>query len=91
LKRLPAGQPRDNIFLYSLGRPRQRWEEGIRMDLIVREIGWRGGGRVDAVGSGQGPVAGCCKCGDESAGSGVADLVKSVMVRGNIALPCTRA
>jgi hypothetical protein len=22
------------------GRPRRRWENGIRMDLIVREIGW---------------------------------------------------
>jgi hypothetical protein len=25
----------------SLGRPRRRWEDVIRMDLIVREIGWR--------------------------------------------------
>jgi hypothetical protein len=25
-----------------LGRPRRRWEDGIRMDL--REIGWGGGG-----------------------------------------------
>jgi hypothetical protein len=24
-----------------LGRPRRRWEEGIRMDLV--ECGWRGG------------------------------------------------
>jgi hypothetical protein len=31
-----------------LGRPRFRWEVGIRMDL--REIGW--GCRVDSVGSG---------------------------------------
>jgi hypothetical protein len=31
----------------SLGRPRRRWEDGIRMDL--KEIGW--GCRVDAVGS----------------------------------------
>jgi hypothetical protein len=23
-----------------LGRPRRRWENGIRMDLTVREIGW---------------------------------------------------
>jgi hypothetical protein len=30
------------------GRPRRRWEDGIRMDL--REIGW--GRRMDAVGSG---------------------------------------
>jgi hypothetical protein len=32
------------------GRPRRRWEDGIRMDL--REIGWGAGGRVDSVGSG---------------------------------------
>jgi hypothetical protein len=25
-----------------LGRPRSRWEDGIRLDLIVREIGLRG-------------------------------------------------
>jgi len=31
-----------------LGRPRRRWEDGIRMDL--RETGW--GCRVDSVGSG---------------------------------------
>jgi hypothetical protein len=31
-----------------LGRPRHRWEDGIRMDL--REIGWRC--RLDPVGSG---------------------------------------
>jgi hypothetical protein len=32
----------------SLGRPRRRWEDGIKMDL--REIGWGGG--VDSPGSG---------------------------------------
>jgi hypothetical protein len=32
----------------SLGRPRHRWEDGIRMDL--REIGWGGCG-VDSGGS----------------------------------------
>jgi hypothetical protein len=31
-----------------LGRPRRRWEDGIRMDL--REIGWKC--RVDSVDSG---------------------------------------
>jgi hypothetical protein len=41
-----------------LGRPRRRWEHGIRMDL--REIG---------LGGGQGLVAGCCECGDEPSGS----------------------
>jgi hypothetical protein len=33
-----------------LGRPRRRWEDGIRMDLC--EIGWGGGCGVDSPGSG---------------------------------------
>jgi hypothetical protein len=41
-----------------LGRPRRRWEDGIRMD--IREIGLGGGVcGLDSTGSGQGPVAGC--------------------------------
>jgi hypothetical protein len=58
-----------------LGRPKRRWEDGIRMDL--GEIGWGGCG-VDSTGSGQGPVAGCCECGDERAGSGATELVWTV-------------
>jgi hypothetical protein len=54
-----------------LGRPRQRWEDRIQMDL--REIGWEVG--VDSPGSGWGPVAGCCKCGDEPSGSSATELV----------------
>jgi hypothetical protein len=50
-----------------LGRPRRRWKDGIRMDL--REIG------LDSTGSGQGPVAGCCECGDEPSGSCATELV----------------
>jgi hypothetical protein len=50
-----------------LGRLRRRWEDGIRMDL--KETGLRGGGGLDSTGSGQGPVAGCCECGDEPSGS----------------------
>jgi hypothetical protein len=49
-----------------LGRPRRRWEDGIRMDLS--EIGLGGCG-LDSTVSGQGPVAGCCECGDEPSGS----------------------
>jgi hypothetical protein len=56
-----------------LGRPRRRWEDGIRVDL--RETGWGGGCRVDPVGSGLGPVAGCCEYGDGPAGSGATELV----------------
>jgi hypothetical protein len=55
-----------------LGRPRRRWEDGIRMDL--REIDLGGCG-LDLTVSGQGPVAGCCECGDESSGSCTTELV----------------
>jgi hypothetical protein len=54
-----------------LGRPRCRWEDGIIMDL--REIGL--GGELDSTGSGQGPVAVCCECGDEPSGSCATELV----------------
>jgi hypothetical protein len=54
-----------------LGRPRRRWEDGIRMDL--REIGLGG---VDWIRlARQGPVAGCCECGDEPSGSCATELV----------------
>jgi hypothetical protein len=55
-----------------LGRPRRRWEDGIRMDL--REIGLGGCG-LDCTGSGHGPVAGCCECGDEPSGSCATEFV----------------
>jgi hypothetical protein len=55
-----------------LRRPRRRWEDGIRMDL--REIGLGGCG-LDSTGSGHGPVAGCCECGDEPSGSCATELV----------------
>jgi hypothetical protein len=54
-----------------LGRPRRRSEDGIRMDL--REIGLRGCG-LYSTGSGQGPVAGCCECGDEPSASCATEL-----------------
>jgi hypothetical protein len=41
-----------------LGRPRRRWEEGIRLDL--REIGLGGGGGFYSTVSGHAPVVGCC-------------------------------
>jgi hypothetical protein len=55
-----------------LGRPRRRWENGIRM--VLREIGLGGCG-LDSTVSGQGPVAGCCECGDEPSGSCASELV----------------
>jgi hypothetical protein len=61
-----------------LGRPRRRWEDGIRMDL--REIGLGGGGGLDSTVSGQGPVAGCCECGDEPSASCATWLVNVTIV-----------
>jgi hypothetical protein len=57
-----------------LGRPRRRWKDGIRIDLTVRETGLWGCG-LDSTVSGQGPVAGCCECGDEPPGSCATELV----------------
>jgi hypothetical protein len=45
-----------------LGIPRHRWKDVVRMDL---NGDWLGGFGLDSTGSGQGPVAGCCECGDE--------------------------
>jgi hypothetical protein len=60
-----------------LGRPRCRWEDGIRMDR--REICLWGCG-LDSTGSGQGPVAGCCECGHEPSGSCTMKLVSYQIV-----------
>jgi hypothetical protein len=54
------------------GRPRRRWEDGIKMDL-TRRLAWGCG--FDSTGSGQGPVAGCCECGDEPSDSCATEVV----------------
>jgi hypothetical protein len=38
-------------------------------------LAWGGGCGLDSTVSGQGPVAGCCECGDESSGSCATELV----------------
>jgi hypothetical protein len=38
---------------------------------------WLGGCGVDSSGSGEGPLAGCCECGDETSASGATELVGS--------------
>jgi hypothetical protein len=40
---------------------------------------WLGGCGLDSTGSGQGPVAGCCECGDEPSGSCAMELVSYLM------------
>jgi hypothetical protein len=60
-----------------LGRPRRRWEDGVRM--VLREIGLGGCG-LDSTVSGQGPVAGCCECCDEPSGSCATELVSLLVI-----------
>jgi hypothetical protein len=64
-----------------LGRP--RWEDGIKIDL--GEICFGGCG-LDSTGSGQGPVAGCCQCGDERSGSCATELVQIILLICNVFL-----
>jgi hypothetical protein len=35
---------------------------------------------LDSTGSGQGPVAGCCECGDEPSGSCATELVRYLFI-----------
>jgi hypothetical protein len=43
-------------------------------EWILGRLAWGCG--LDSTGSGQGPVAGCCECGDEPLGSCATELVK---------------
>jgi hypothetical protein len=59
-----------------LGRPRRRWEDGVRMDL--RETGFGG---VDWIRLAQDrPMTGCCECGDEPSGSCATELVNIIIL-----------
>jgi hypothetical protein len=49
------------------GRMGSKWTFG--------RLVWVGGCGVGSPGSGQGPLAGCCECGDEPLGSGATELV----------------
>jgi hypothetical protein len=49
-----------------LGRPGRRIDDNIKMNLL--EVGWRGHG-LDCSDSGQGELAGACKCCNEPSGS----------------------
>jgi hypothetical protein len=56
-----------------LGRPRRSGKMGSQW--IFGRLAWGGGCGLDSTGSGQGPVAGCCECGDEPSGSCATELV----------------
>jgi hypothetical protein len=43
-------------------------------EWILGRLAWGGGG-LDSTGSGQGPVTGCCECGDVPSGSCATELV----------------
>jgi hypothetical protein len=65
-----------------LGRPRRRWEDGIKNGSW--RLTWGGGGYgLDSNGSGQGPVASCCECGDEPSGSCATELVMPSVYKQN--------
>jgi hypothetical protein len=44
-------------------------------EWILGRVAGGGGGGLDSTGSGQGPMAGCCECGDETSGSCATELV----------------
>jgi hypothetical protein len=45
-------------------------------EWILGRLAW-GGCELESTGSGQGPVVGCCECGDESSGSCATELVRT--------------
>jgi hypothetical protein len=44
------------------------------LNSVYSGLAWGGCG-LDSTGSGQGPVAGCCECGDEPSGSCTTELL----------------
>jgi hypothetical protein len=62
-------------------RPLGRQGVGGKMgsEWILGRLAWGCG--LDSTGSGQGPVAGCCECGDESSGSCATELVSQLWTR----------
>jgi hypothetical protein len=53
-------------------------DQGVGGKMDLSEIGFGGCG-LDSTGSGQGPVAGCCDCGDEPPGSCSTELVRKLV------------
>jgi hypothetical protein len=69
-------------FLWESPKERDQLEDqgvGGKMgsEWILGRLAWGGGCGLDSTGSGQGPVSGCCECGDEPSGSCATELVKA--------------
>jgi hypothetical protein len=69
------------VYKVLVGKPEGKghWEDqgvGGKMgsEWILGRLAWGGFG-LDSTVSGQGPMAGCCECGDESSGSSATELV----------------
>jgi hypothetical protein len=63
-------------FWWESPKERDHWEDqGGKMgsEWILGRLAWGYG--LDLTVSGQGPVAGCCECGDESSGSCATEIV----------------
>jgi hypothetical protein len=60
--------PKEKDYLKDQGVDRRMGSKWI-LERLVEGCG------VDSPGSGSGPLAGCCECGDEPPGSGAAELV----------------
>jgi hypothetical protein len=60
------------LYKVLVGKPERK--EPTRKTAEWMGSDW-GGGEVDSVGAGQGPVAGSCENGDEPSGSGATELV----------------
>jgi hypothetical protein len=62
------------VYEVLMGKPEGKKPLG-RWDQKGSWGDWLGGCGLDSTSSGQGPVAGCCECGDESLGSCTTELV----------------